>query len=190
MKNQAKQIGVHTMNNTRTIVMAALLAALTFVGTMIIRIPTPTMGYVHVGDAFVLMSGLLLGPLWGGLAAGFGSALTDLAGGYMVFVPGTFIIKGLTAVTAWAVFKALNKSFKKAPRLLILIISGIIGELVMVFGYFAYEIFILASDFTKSGLIAGLVASLAGIPANAIQAIFAVIILSVLYPMLHKNFRG
>ena len=48
--------------NIRKLVLAALLAALTAVATMIIRIPTPTQGYIHLGDGMVLICGILLGP--------------------------------------------------------------------------------------------------------------------------------
>ena len=66
---------------TRTIILAALLAALTTVATMIIRIPTPTLGYIHLGDGLVLLCGILLGPGLGAVAAGIGSMLADLFGG-------------------------------------------------------------------------------------------------------------
>ena len=69
----------------RKIVIAALLAAFTCIATMSIRIPTPgTGGYIHPGDAIVLLSGIILGPGYGFLAAGIGSALADLLGGYLV----------------------------------------------------------------------------------------------------------
>lgn len=169
-----------TMDKTRQLVLAALMAALTCVGTMVIRIPTPTNGYIHPGDGFVLLSSLLLGPLWGPLAAGFGSALTDLIGGYFVYVPATFVIKAMTSLTGYAIFRFLSaKVTKDLPKL---IISGIIGELVMVFGYFAFEIFLLSEGSLKAGILA----SAAGIPANMIQATFGVIICAVLYPLLKK----
>ena len=44
----------------RKIIFAALMAALTTVATMIIRIPTPTQGYIHLGDGMVLLCGALL----------------------------------------------------------------------------------------------------------------------------------
>ena len=62
-----------TGKNIRKLVLAALLAALTAVATMIIRIPTPTQGYIHLGDGMVLICGILLGPGLGALAAGIGS---------------------------------------------------------------------------------------------------------------------
>lgn len=76
--------------------MTALFAALACVATMSIRIPTPgTGGYIHPGDAIVILSGVVLGPSYGLLAAGIGSAISDLLGGYFVYVPITFVIKGL-----------------------------------------------------------------------------------------------
>ena len=81
-------------------VTAALLTALTFVGTMIIQIPTGTNGYIHIGDCFVILCGYILGPIWGFIAAGVGSALTDVATPYFFWAPGTFIIKGAMALIA------------------------------------------------------------------------------------------
>ncbi|WP_368368465.1 ECF transporter S component, partial [Roseburia hominis] len=39
-----------TNQNIKKLVTAALLAAMTCVATMIIKIPTPTFGYIHPGD--------------------------------------------------------------------------------------------------------------------------------------------
>ena len=181
-------IATHLTENkieTRTIILAALMAALTSVGTMIIKVPTPTMGYIHPGDGFVLLSGLLLGPIWGGLAAGIGSALSDLIGGYFVYVPATFIIKALTAITGFVIFKALTKILSAKTDLPALILSGIAGEAVMVLGYFLFEIFMLAIV-NQTSISAGVIASIAGIVPNIIQGIFGVIISSVLYPLLKR----
>ena len=51
-----------TNQNIKKLVTAALLAAMTCVATMIIKIPTPTFGYIHPGDGFVLLCGVVLGP--------------------------------------------------------------------------------------------------------------------------------
>lgn len=62
----------------KRIVTAALLAAMTCIATMIIKIPTPTLGYIHLGDGFVLLCGIVLGP-WGGvLAAGIVSSAAGI----------------------------------------------------------------------------------------------------------------
>ena len=85
-------------HSTKKIILAALFAALACVATMSIRIPTiGTGGYIHPGDAIVILCGVILGPVWGFLAAGIGSCMADLLGGYFVYVPITLIIKGLVA---------------------------------------------------------------------------------------------
>ena len=59
------------------IVFGAVLAAMVFVVTMF---RFPLLGSkVHFANAVCLLSGLLLGPVWGGTAAGLGSALYDLS---------------------------------------------------------------------------------------------------------------
>ena len=79
---------------TRKLVYAALFAALTCVMTMIVKIPVPaTGGYVNLGDCVVLLAGWVLGPMYGGAAAGLGSMLADLVSGYPLYAPGTFVIK-------------------------------------------------------------------------------------------------
>ena len=66
---------------TYRIVFIALMAALVYVLTML---RFPLLGSkVHFANAMCLLSGLLLGPVGGGLAAGIGSGLYDMiAGGY------------------------------------------------------------------------------------------------------------
>lgn len=171
------------MKNTKTLVLTALMTALCCVATMIIRIPTPTMGYIHPGDGFVLLSSLLLGPVLGPLAAGLGSALSDLFAGYLTYVPATFIIKALTSLVGYLIFQLLADKFSKAKDIPTLVISGAIGECVMVLGYFLFEIFMLATV-NGTSVAAGIIASSAGIIPNIIQAIFGVLISTVLYPIL------
>ena len=84
----------------RKMVLAALMAALTYVATMVVQIPSPMQGFVNLGDCCVLLSGWILGPWWGGAAAGIGSMLTDLLNGYAHYAPGTLIIKALDAMAA------------------------------------------------------------------------------------------
>lgn len=159
--------------NTKKIVLAAMLAALTCIATMIIKIPSPLKGYLNLGDCVVLLSGWMLSPLYGFLAAGLGSGLADLISGYGVYVPATFVIKGVMALAAYFVFKALKgKGGELASR----IISGIIAELIMVFGYYVFE-----------GFLYGFGASLVNIPANAIQGVAGLIIGTILIKIFEKS---
>ena len=61
--------------NIKKLVLAALMAALTYVATSIVQIPSPMQGFVNLGDCIVLLSGWILGPWWGAAAGGIGSML-------------------------------------------------------------------------------------------------------------------
>lgn len=175
------------MKNLNKLIFAALFAALTFVATYVIKLPTPTMGYIHPGDAVVLLSGILLGPLYGGLAAGLGAMLADLLGGYFSYAPATFLIKMLTAIIAAFIYKELQSFWKKEKKGVSAIIAGTFGELFMVLGYFIYEIFllgILTGGLTPEAITSGIAASAAGVPFNVVQGLFGVIICTLLLPIL------
>lgn len=160
-------------NTTKKIVFAALLAALACVATMIIKIPTPLGGYIHAGDAVVVLAGFLLGPVWGALAAGLGSALADVISGYVVYAPGTFVIKAVVALLAgWIIgTKLIKNEFAKA------LVAGIIGGVVMVGSYMLYE-----AVFMGFG-----VGAAANIPMNCIQGAFGAVAGAALYIALSKT---
>lgn len=173
MPNEADFMKSFTL---KKMLLAALFAALACVATMVISFPIPaTQGYINMGDCMVLMSGWILGGLYGALAGGIGSALADLLLGYTVYAPGTFIIKALMAAAAFLVFTALKN---KLPSPVSRIISGICAEAIMVAGYFLYE-----SVFLGYGL--GAVPS---IFSNLIQACGG-LVLSVLIMEIIKSNR-
>ena len=161
--------------NTRTkkIVMAAMLAALACVATMIIKIPSPLKGYLNLGDCIVLVAGWMLSPAYGFLAAGLGSALADLFSGYVTYVPATFVIKGLMALIAFYGYKLLHNKIGNLPSR---IITGILAEIMMILGYFVFE-----------GFLYGFVPSLVNIPANGVQGIAGLIIGVILIKIFEKT---
>lgn len=158
---------------TKKIVMAALMAALACVATMIIKIPSPLKGYLNLGDCIVLTAGWLLSPTYGFLAAGLGSALADVFSGYVTYAPATFIIKGLMALIAFYGFKLLNKKIGNLPSR---IVSGIVAEIVMILGYFVFE-----------GFLYGFIPSAVNIPANGVQGIAGLIIGVILMKVFEKS---
>ena len=159
-------------SNLKKIVTTALFAALACVATMSIRIPTPgTSGYIHPGDAVVILSGIILGPVWGMLAGGIGSALADLIGGYFIYVPITLVIKGLIALIAGVVYQKIGKTSK--TRYTAVILGGVTDIILVAGGYFLCESFMY-----------GAAGAAASIPANIIQGIGGLIIACVLYPIL------
>ena len=152
------------------LVLAALFAALTCVATMLIHIPMPaTNGYINLGDGMVLLGAFLLGPAYGFAAGGLGSMLADLLLGYASYAPGTFIIKGLTALVAALILRALSGKFSG------LVAGSAVGEVVMVLGYFAYESLALGYG----------IAAAASIPGNAIQGAAGMVVGILAYKALH-----
>lgn len=157
---------------TEKIVLTALFAALSCVATMSIKLPTPgTGGYIHPGDAMVILSGVVLGPWWGLLAGGIGSAMADLLGGYFVYVPITFAIKGLVAVCAGLLYQKIGHTSKS--RYAAVILGGIADIILVAGGYCFCEYFFLYGS-----------GAFASVPANLIQGLGGLIISAVLYPIL------
>lgn len=159
--------------SVKKLCLAGLMAALVFVMTYLPKVPViVTGGYVHLGDGAIFLATLLLGPL-GIPAAAIGSGLSDLLGGYMVYVLPTMVIKALVALVAWKVWK--EGSWLRA------VIAFAAAEAVMVLGYFAFE-----------AVMYGVAAAWAAVGPNCIQGIAGVVIGLVchaLYPRLKQLVR-
>lgn len=159
-------------NATQKIVLAAMLAALTCVATMIIKIPSPLKGYLNLGDCVVLLSGWMLSPTYAFVAAGLGSALADVFSGYLLYAPATFVIKGLMALIA---FWGVRIPAKGKKPLLARIASGLVAEIVMILGYLLFE-----------SVLYGFVPSLVNVPANGVQGLAGLILGCVLVKVFEK----
>lgn len=147
--------------NTKKWVMAGLFAALTTIGTMIIQVPTPTKGYIHVGDTLVYLGGILLGPVYGALAAALGSLLADVFSSYVIYAVPTFVIKGLDALLVGLVYRRLSRGQENwLVKGIFFSIAVLVGSAVMVGGYYLFEAYLY-----------GATAALVGIPMNLVQGI-------------------
>lgn len=145
----------------KKLVLSGLMAALVTVGTMIIQIPTPTKGYIHIGDSMVYLSGIVLGPAVGSLAAAIGSMFADLFSGYGIYAPATFVIKGLDAfVVGYIYHKMIGEHASMTKKLTSFSIAVLLGGAIMVGGYFAYE-----------SILYGFAAAAPGIVGNITQAV-------------------
>ncbi len=160
------------------LVLTALFMALTTVATLVIQIPLPAHGYLNAGDVLVLLEAWLLGPVYGSLAAGIGSMLADLISGYSMFAPGTLVIKALCALAAALAYRKIGEGQKKrSKRIASRLFSGIVGEAIMVLGYFGYSALLL-----RQGLAAA--ADAAG---NCVQGLFGIALGTLLCEMLLAN---
>ena len=160
---------------TQKIALAAMLAALVCVATMIVKIPSPLKGYLNLGDCVVLLSGWMLSPLYGFLAAGIGSALADVFSGYVIYAPATFIIKGMMALLAYFLFFT---SQKKCSMVLSRICSGLVAEIWMIAGYYLFE-----------GILYGFGPAAVNIAANGVQGLAGLCIGVLLIKILEKYIK-
>lgn len=104
---------VQTRSTTSALVLTAVLIALATLFTMYTKIPVPGIrGYFNVGDVVIMTSALLLGRKYGAYIGAIGPALADLFLGYVVFVPITFVVKGLEGYLVGTVYN--NKTTTSA----------------------------------------------------------------------------
>lgn len=92
----------------KKIVLTGLMTALVFLSTSIIKIPTVN-GYIHLGDGFIFLSTLLLGPFYGAFASGVGSMLSDLLSPYVQWALPTLIIKSSMSLIMGLVIRYRTK---------------------------------------------------------------------------------
>lgn len=146
------------MENTKklkALVYTSLCIAIVTLATMIIRIPAPKNGYINFGDIMIFATAALLGKRTGFIAGGVGSALADILGGYIIYAPGTFIIKGIEGLIFALIVK---KDSESNINIKSTSIAAAAAALWMVFGYFVYEYFVF-----------GAAAAIPDIPGNLIQ---------------------
>ena len=106
--------------------LTGLMGALVIVGTFI-SIPIPVLGdrtMIGLGNVFCILSGLLLGPMYGGLAAGVGSGVFDLIGGWAASAPTTLINKFMMAFVCGLIAWSGRSEGKKLSRVIAGALTG------------------------------------------------------------------
>ena len=78
---------------------AAMFAALTALFITLIHIPYGETGYIHLGDAVILLCAAVLPAPYAIPAAAVGGGLADLFSGFPLYIIPTVIIKSLMALT-------------------------------------------------------------------------------------------
>ncbi len=131
-----------------------IMAALVYVTSAYLQINIPTAigsTRLHMGNVMCLLSGLLLGPVQGGLAAGIGSMFFDLTNPlYIASAPFTFVFKFLMA---WLCGIIAHKCGKEV------LWKTILGAIL---GAVAYVILYLGKSFIEDHFVLGL-------PLNAVM---------------------
>ncbi|HHY14477.1 MAG TPA: ECF transporter S component [Firmicutes bacterium] len=152
--------------DAKKLIQTAILAALVAVTTMVVNVPLPGVkGYVNIGDAVVLLAGLMLGPAVGAFSGALGSSLADLLLGYAHWAPWTLIIKGVEGFLAgWLVLRLRRGGT---------VFGAVVGAAVMVLGYFLVGI-----------LYYGWAAAVVSLPGDLLQGgVSAALCLIVIHPL-------
>jgi len=145
-------------NQLKLLTLTAVFSALIFIATAYLpRLPFPG-GYVHVGDAFLYLTASMLPAPYACAAGAIGAGLADALSGYMIYVPGTAVIKALMAL----MFSHRQPTILSLRSGLAVIPAGIICA----GGYYLYEV-ILTRSFAGAA---------ATVPFNLLQALASAII--------------
>lgn len=175
--------------STRKLVVAAMLAALTSVGSALrITIPIDIAGTssFHLGNILCALSGILLGPWLGGVAAGLGSAIYDMFNPlYISECWLTFLMKGAYGLAAGLVIRAGGKGWGYRKALL-----------ATVAGALTYAVIYLAKSFFYTGLLLhGLTADaawltvIAKLPATVFNAAVSILAAPFLAVAIHAALK-
>ena len=127
-------------NKTRQLVTTALMICLIVLGTLIFRVPVPmTQGYIHLGDTMICLGVLLLGRKHAAAAAGLGSAMADILGGFAFWAPWSLVIKFAMAWTAGFIIEKRAAHHGPQGSTLLHVTAMTAGGLVMCAGYLIAE---------------------------------------------------
>ena len=135
-----------------------------------------------------LVAGLLLGPWWGALASGLGSAIFDLFDPLRIMeAPITFVTKSVYGLVAGAVFfkvfKGKSNYVNEAVASALAAVSYIAVYLVKVFFYNGLLVKGLSPD-------AAWLATLGKLPSSAFNGVVAVIFAPILGVALRKALKA
>lgn len=184
---------------TKKIVITALMAALTVAGSAIrVTLPIDIGGNTsfHLGNIMCALSGLLLGPWYGALAAGIGSMIYDFTNPlYIAESWITLLTKGAYGLVAGLVFLGAAKLFRKQERAVW--VAYVRASIASAAGAVTYAVLYLLKSYLKGILVSGLthdaalLALAAKLPATifngAVAIIFAPILVVAIKAALKKS---
>jgi uncharacterized membrane protein len=170
------------LSKTRKLTLIGIMAALTFAASWIsINIPTPVGNTrLHLGNVLCLLSGMLLGAVPGGLAAGIGSMFFDFTNPlYIASAPFTLAFKFMMGFLCGAIVWRKDGLYSK--RVGVLFLAGICGAFSYVVLYlsknFLEDVFFLRTEMQTAVIDVGTKALTSGV--NAILAFVVAVPLAI-----------
>ena len=177
-------------NKILKLVLAALMAALVAVFSKLqIQIPAIIgVSRFHLGNVMCALSGILLGPWWGGLASGVGSAIFDLFDPiHIADFPITLITKGLYGMISGLVF---FKGFKRKSNYGTEVVASLCGAVTYAVLYLAKKFFLDAMLLAGMNSSAAWLVVLEKIPSTTFNAVVAVIFAPILGVAIRKGLKS
>jgi len=174
-------------NSVLKITFVGLMAALVFAASyMRIIIPLSLGGNtaaIHFGNIFCVLSGLFFGPLYGGLAAGIGSAVYDLTNPlYISSMPFTLVFKFTLAAVCGKVAHSNGRGANDTKFNIIGAAAGSVAYIILYLGRdFLNNILFLKLQLAPTLVMTGQKAI-----ASSFNAILAVVISIPVYMVLKK----
>ncbi len=169
-----------TKANTRKIVFTALMAALTVAGSALrITIPVDIAGTTsfHLGNIMCALGGILLGPWYGALSAGLGSAIYDMMNPlYISEAWITFLTKAAYGLAAGLVIRCGKKPWTYARAT----VATVAGAAVYAGLYLAKTCFYSGMLLKGLPLQAAALTVVTKLPATAFNAVVAIALAPVL----------
>ena len=154
----------------RLLAATAIMTAVVFVLTRVIQVPTPVVGYIHLGEVGVFFSALAFGPLVGAVAGGVGTALADLTSPYAQWAIYSLIVHGLEGWLAGWVSRRLPGTWGSVAAV-------VMGGVVVVVGY------LLAGT-----VLIGFGAAATEIPLNVVQVAVGGVVAIPLYAAVRRAY--
>lgn len=162
----------------KNMIRIALMAALCFIVTYLFKVPT-FYGYAHLGDSIIFLTAILFGSFDAAFASAIGMMLVDVLGGYAIWAPFTFIIKGIMGYIAGKI--SYRKNYN-GNNIINNIFAGVVSGVWMIAAYYVAGAFILylfgsssGGHMVKMSLGKGFIAALSDVPSNTAEVIVGLI---------------
>lgn len=173
-------------DNTLIFVTTAMMTAMVMIATTFFKVPN-AMGYIHLGDGFVLLAAIILPKKYACFAGGVGAGLADIYGGYAVWAPWTLVIKIVMVLIVQLFFDFLMKRASNGKH--IAKIAGI--PFAELFAYVLAVLWTVSGYYVAQGFISGnWVAPIADVPGNVLQASVGAVITILVSVALGKTALG
>lgn len=175
----------YSKNHIYKVAAVGVLSAMVFAANYI-SIPIGDISRIHFGNVFCVLSGLLLGPVSGGLCAGFGGFFYDLTNPlYAAEAPITFLLK---FILGFAVGALAHSGASHGERPVKNTVAAVAGSLLYVAAYLCKN-FIFESMMLRNPIETVMTKLAIKGVSSLVNGMIAVVVALVLLPVFRRAMR-